>query len=219
MQIHAEFTADDRITLEISGRGMIIRYESFRQLGKVNYSVKGYEPFFEGEWLPIARFDNRKGTAQREVVRPTPMAYSALGLHFKDQWGTLTPVELFEKALEDIAENWETYRSNYDGALPAVSEDKRKQAAFNIKLLRPTLLLLVTDENTRKIMTEGMSFTPMPRENDWLLEQNTLAISKIYKKALRGELTFRQIGDHRLITHAPHEIALADIPAPSTLDF
>jgi hypothetical protein len=222
MQVHAEFTGDDRITLDVGGRGLIIRYETYRQLGKVNYSVKGYEPFFEGEWLPIARFDNRKGYAQREVVRPTPMAYSALGLHFKDNWGNLKPEELFEKAIADIVANWEGYRSNYDGSLPPITDDRRKQAEENLKLLHPALLLLIRDENARRAIPDGMSFTPSPKHNDWLLEQNTLAIARIYKKAIRGELTFKMIGDLRIITHEPHVIEQADIPqvpgVPNLLD-
>jgi hypothetical protein len=212
MQVHAEFTGDDRITLDVGSRGIIIRYETYRQLGKVNYSVKGYEPFFEGEWLPIARYDTRKGYAQREVVRPT-LAYSALGLSFKENWGDLKAEELFEKAITEIAAHWEGFRSNYDSALPVVTDERRKAADENLKLLHPALLLLIRDENARKGIPEGMNFTPSPKHNDWLLEQNTLAMARIAKKAIRGELTFRMIGDLRIITHDPHPVEAADAPA------
>lgn len=205
MLVHAEFTADDRVSLEIGARGIIIRYETYRQLGKVNYSVKGYEPFFEGEWLPIARYDNRKGYAQREVVRPM-LTYSAIGLQFKDNWGNLSALDLFDKALNDIADHWQGYRSNYDDKLPPVDGDKEKQAKLNLALLKPILADFVADAASRTQVTMGQSIIPMPKDNDWLLEANSKAIGRIDKKALRGELRPQLVGPHRVLTHEPHPV-------------
>lgn len=209
MLVHAEFTTDDRVSLEIGARGLILRYETYRQLERVNYSVKGYEPFFEGEWLPIARYDNRKGYAQREVVRPM-MTYSAIGLQFKDNWGNLTAAELFDKALTDIADHWEGYRRNYDDKLPAVDEAKAKQAQLNLALIGPILALFVADEASRSQVTVGQSIIPMPKDNDWLLEANSKAIGRIDKKALRGELRPQLIGSFRVLTHEPPPAEEAD---------
>lgn len=190
-----EFTADDRLLLELRPPGIRLRYDTYRASKKVNYNVQGYDPFFEGEWLSIVRYDNLRGTALREIIRPTTITQSPFGLRVKDDWGPMGSDALLEKAVLDIREHWDAWRLNYDSSLPAVLMDRKTVAQRNLDLALPLL------KSWLKAPWQGEPWVPAPGQDAWLLEQNSNAMNRIDKKAVRGEVVVGEREGLQLLTH------------------
>ena len=104
---YVEFTGDDRIKFESKTagnkiKGLRIKYQTSIKTAKVNYSIVGVEPFFEYEWVTVVKYDNLKGEAIKDLMRPTPVAFSPHGLHIKESWGMLDNSAFLEKVMSDI---------------------------------------------------------------------------------------------------------------------
>lgn len=190
-----EFTGDDRLMIELRPDGIRLRYDTYRPSKKVNYAVQGYDPFFEGEWLLIVRFDNLKGKAFREIVRPTAITQSPFGLRVKDDWGQLTSEALLEKTVTDLKTHWDAWRLNYDESLPPVSQERKLVAERNLTLAFPLL------QSWIQTPWQGEAWVPAPSTDAWLLEQNSNAMNRIDKKAVRGEVVLGERDGLQLLTH------------------
>lgn len=190
-----EFTGDDRLSVETRPTGIRVRYETYRPSKKVNYSAQGYDPFFEGEWLLIVRYDNLKGTALREIVRPTTITQSPFGLRVKDDWGPLSKEALLERAFADVQTHWSDWRLNYDATLPPLTQERKLAAERNLTLAWPLLRSWLTSP------WQGEAWVPAPANDAWLLEQNSNAMNRIDKKATRGEVVLGERDGLQLLTH------------------
>ena len=62
---------------------------------------------YNGEWVPIVRYDTHHGFAHRDVLYP-----------FREPMKTEMPVRDFNEgltfAIHDLSTNWETYRRRYE---------------------------------------------------------------------------------------------------------
>lgn len=62
---------------------------------------------FNGDWVPVVRYDTHHGFAHRDVLHP-----------FREPTKTEMPVRDFNEgltfAIHDLTANWETYRRRYE---------------------------------------------------------------------------------------------------------
>lgn len=205
-----EFTANDRITFEVKMvdttiTGLRVKYEGYQKTGKVVTDIKGFEPFPEGEWVTIIRYDNFKGDALKDIQKPTPVTFSPFGFHMKDNWGRLDTLTFFNKIEKSVKTEWLSSRNNYGANLVSppdeivVIANKNIPRCFNLaKYFLENLEILLK-------VRENQTFIPVPKEgeDEYLLEQNSLFANRLDKKALRGDVNLIEIGQHRVLTYVP----------------
>lgn len=208
---YIEFTGDDRIRFEpkVSNnriRGLRIKYQTSIKTTKVNYSTVGVEPFFEYEWVNIVKYDNLKGEAIKDLTRPTPVSFSPHGLHIKESWGELNNQAFVEKTINDI-KSWVDLRIKYDSNLAEISSERKVIGDKNILRSIPTIRFLF-HENTNSTEALNKIYTnqvlipiPNPEEDDWILEQNSIAANRIEKRAHMGDPDIITISNVRFLTY------------------
>jgi hypothetical protein len=209
---YIEFTGDDRIRIEPKSRnnqlqGLRIKYQSARKTSKVNYSVKGFEPFFEYEWLTIVKYENLKGNATKDLMRPTPVTFSPHGLHVKESWGTLDNKSFISKVFEDM-KYWVENRTKYGENLEIINKERKEIGDKNLLRVYKFVKFLF-DENNRESKVaydticpnQTLVPIPQPEEDDWLLEQNSIAFNRIEKRAYKGDPDIINIGPFRVLTY------------------
>lgn len=209
---YIEFTGDDRIRFEPKVKnnqlqGLRIKYQTSRKTSKVNYSVTGFEPFFEYEWLTIVKYENLKGTATKDLMRPTPVTFSPHGLHVKESWGSLDNKTFILKFLEDM-KYWSENRTKYGENLPVVNSERKEIADKNLLRISKFVKFLFDENNTESRMSYSLIYpnqtlVPIPEagEDDWMLEQNSIALNRIEKRATKGDPDIVNIGPFKVLTY------------------
>lgn len=212
LYFYIEFTGDDRIKFEpkiVSGeiKGYRIKYQVGKKTEKVNYSVAGFEPFFNYEWLTVVKYENLKGEAIKDFMRPTPVTFSPHGLHVKESWGVIDNHQFLAKVMLDM-KNWVETRTKYDVAFSNVSDAHKEIGADNMQRVVQMVNFLFNTSSEDSIIAlnsiyPGQTLIPIPRpeENDWILEQNSIAANRIEKRAFRGDPDIVIYGNFRVLTY------------------
>lgn len=212
LHFYIEFTAEDRIRFEpklIGGnmKGLRIKYQVAKKLEKVNYSMTGFDPFFEYEWNTIVKYENLKGEALKDLMRPTAVTYSPHGLHVKESWGMIDDNQFINKVMLDM-KNWVENRSKYDSALGIVSDESKEIGANNMMRVVRFVNFLFNFSNPQSVESfnriyNGQSLIPIPNpeEDEWMLEQNSISAHRIEKMAHRGDPDILTYGPFRVLTY------------------
>jgi hypothetical protein len=207
-----EFTAEDRIKFEpkiINGdfKGLRAKYQSAKKLDKVNYSVVGFDPFFEYEWLTVVKYDNMKGDAVKDLLRPTPVTFSPLGLHVKESWGRLDNRQFVARIMEDL-KGWVDLRIKANETLAPVDTDRNTIGERNLVRAAKLVNFLFDFQNPESIeafnkIYEGQTLIPIPEpeEDDWILEENSVGANRIEKRAHRGDPDILSYGPFKVLSY------------------
>lgn len=207
-----EFTVDDRIRFEPKSKngellGLRVKYQTARKTEKVNYSVTGFEPFFEYEWFTIVKYENLKGDAVKDLMRPTPVSFSPHGLHVKESWGFLSNHDFANKIMEDM-KNWIQNRTKYDETLPYVDSERVETGDKNLIRTSKFVNFLFDFRNNEAVRAMNSIFNnqtliliPDPQEDDWILEQNSIGANRIDKRAHKGDPDIISMGPFKLLTY------------------
>jgi hypothetical protein len=209
---YLDFTPEDRIKFEpkINNgefRGLRIKYQSAKKLDKVNYSTVGFDPFFEWDWLTIVKYENMKGEAIKDLMRPSLVSYSPHGLHVKENWGKLDNLQFIAKVIDDL-KNFVDHRIKYDETLSVVDADRKTIADRNlvrVGKLANFIFDLSKPESVEAFnnIYEGQTLVsvPEPEEDDWILEENSIGANRVEKRAHRGPPDFLYYGPFRVLTY------------------
>lgn len=212
LHFYIEFTPEDRIRFEPklnngTMRGLRIKYQVAKKTDKVNYSTTGFEPFFEYDWLTVVKYENLKGEAIKDLLRPTLVTLSPHGLHLKESWGVLDDQSFINKVLADL-KGWVEHRSKYDSALGNVSDDYKEIGSSNMVRVIKLVNFLFNFSNPESVenfnrIYKGQSLIPipMPEEDEWILEQNSISAHRIEKMAHRGDPDILTYGSTRVLTY------------------
>lgn len=212
LHFYVEFTGEDRIRFEpklINGtmRGLRIKYQVAKKLDKVNYSMTGFDPFFEYEWNTIVKYENLKGEALKDLMRPTPVTFSPHGLHVKENWGILDDTPFIHKVMVDM-KRWQENRIKYDSALAVKNEEMKEIGTTNMIRVIELINYIFDFSNPGSIESfnriySGQSLIPIPNpgEDEWMLEQNSIAAHRVEKIAHRGEPDILNYGKYRVLTY------------------
>ncbi len=212
LAFNIEFTGDDRIRFEPKIRnndflGIRVKYQTAKKLEKVNYSITGFEPFFEYEWLTVVKYENLKGDAVKDLMKPTPVSFSPHGLHVKESWGKMDNQAFIKKIMEDM-KRWIEFRIKYDETLPPI--DSERQHIGDSTLARSTNFInFIFDFKNHDAVAAfnniyiGQTLIPIPEpeEDDWILEQNSVAANRIEKRAHKGDPDILQFGPFKALTY------------------
>jgi len=219
-----DFTADDRIKIEPRFKGNVlsklrIKYQTAIKTDKVTYTFKGIEPFFEYEWLTVVKYDNFKGEALKDLMKPTPVTFSPLGIHVKENWGRIDSIQLLNKVMQELKTIWTDLRVKYDSALSPIDKDREYIAKGNLNKIHELLLYLLSGKpeamNSLDSLYEEqiLIYMPRPEEDDFLLEQNSIGANRIERMAYRGHPLEIKLGNFKIITYQnPLE---RGVPAPN----
>jgi len=82
------------------------RHEHTVEKGRITGFVFQYEILFEGNWLPIIRYDTSHGYAHKDLINPD-------GSKEKIFMGVTSLNEALALADMDINENWERYKERF----------------------------------------------------------------------------------------------------------
>ncbi|MBC7474002.1 MAG: hypothetical protein H7263_06890 [Candidatus Sericytochromatia bacterium] len=209
---YIEFTGDDRLRIEpkmINNqlKSFRIKYQAAKKTDKVNYSVEGFEPFFEYEWLTIVKYDNLKGESIKDFMRPTPVTFSPHGLHVKESWGMIDNMQFLNNVMIDM-KYWVETRTKYDLVMGNIS-DQQKEVGNN-NMLRTVKLVnflfnfsSIESVNAFNNIYTGQTLIPipLPEEDDWTLEQNSIAANRIEKRAIKGDPDILVYGAFRALSY------------------
>ncbi len=211
LHFYVEFTAEDRLRFEpklIGGkmRGIRVKYQVAKKLEKVNYSMTGYDPFFEYEWNTIVKYENIKGEALKDLLRPTLVNYSPHGLHVKESWGVLDDNQFITKVMLDV-KNWKENRIKYDSNLAIKNDETIEIGTKNIIRVTEFVNYIFnfsspdSVESFNKIYA-GQSLIPIPDpgEDEWMLEQNSISAHRVEKVAHRGDPDILSYGKFKTLT-------------------
>lgn len=204
-----EITGEDRITIEnrIQNNQLIalrIKRQIYQRTDRVITDIKGFEPFNTGEWMTLVKYDNWKGEAIKDALRPTPASFSPLGIHVKENWGFLDPFTLLDKVFEDLKANWQKDYVNY-GTLPALAQERIEHFNRNLPFVADLARYILHDRTILEQLANEQAIMPMPQpgQDDWLIDENAKAMNRIEKLALRGRLSIEHLGTRQIITHKP----------------
>lgn len=204
-----EITGDDRLSVETRLQGnqlnaLRIKRQIYQRTDRVITDIKGFEPFNTGEWLTLVKYDNWKGEAIKDALRPTPASFSPLGIHVKENWGFLDPYALLDKVLSDLKVNWQKDYINY-GGLPALPEERIQHFERNLVFVSDLLTYIIHDRTILERLKPEQGIMPMPPagQDDWIIDMNTQAMTRVEKLALRGRLNVEDLGTRQIITHRP----------------
>src|SRR5690606_21440445 len=164
--------------------------------------------FFEYDWLTVVKYDNLKGDALKDLMKPTPVTFSPHGLHVKESWGRLNNMELLKRVIENLQKNWQEDRYKYDEKLPPVDENKIYAAENNLPRVGKLLEFLFHTNNPqglqelKKIYFEQIIIpVPEPGEDEYLLELNSVSANRVEKRAIFGDPDFIYIGPVKVLTY------------------
>lgn len=204
-----EITGDDRlaITTRIQNNQLTairIKRQIYQRSDRVVTDIKGFEPFNVGEWLTLVKYDNWKGEAVKDALRPTPASFSPLGIHVKENWGFLDAYSLLDKVFEDLKDKWEVDYINY-GGLPTMEAKRMDHFQRNLPFVARLIAYVLNDRTVLDQLREEQAIMPMPQpgQDDWLIEVNAEAMNRVEKVALRGRLSIENLGTEQIITHHP----------------
>lgn len=212
LHFYIDFTGEDRLRFEpklANGtmRGLRIKYQVAKKTDKVNYSMTGFDPFFEYEWNTIVKYENVKGEALKDLMRPTPVTFSPHGLHVKESWGILDDTQFIKKVMLDM-KNWQENRIKYDSALAVNNPETTEIGAFNMVKAIELIQFLFNFSSAESVESfnkiyPGQSLIPMPMpgENEWMLEQNSIIAHRTEKIAHRGDPDFITFGKTKVLTY------------------
>lgn len=206
---HIEITGEDRLAVEtrIQNNQLIalrIKRQIYQRTDRVVTDIKGFEPFNTGEWMTLVKYDNWKGEAIKDALRPTPASFSPLGIHVKENWGFLDPFTLLDKVFEDLKTNWQKDYINY-GTLPALDPGRVEHFQRNLPFVADLARYIMHDRTVLEQIGNEQSIMPMPHpgQDDWLIDENAKAMNRIEKLALRGRLSVETLGTRQIVTHRP----------------
>lgn len=206
---YLEITGDDRISImpRIQNNQLSafrIKRQIYQRTDRVITDIKGFEPFNVGEWLTLVKYDNWKGEAVKDALRPTPASFSPLGIHVKENWGYLDPFALLDKVFMDLKEHWQKDYINYSG-LPDMSATRIDHFQRNLPFVADLARYIVHDRTIMDQLREEQGLMPMPQpgQDDWLIEENATAMNRVEKIALRGRMSIEELGTQQIITHHP----------------
>ncbi len=206
---YVEITGEDRLAIEsrIQNNQLIalrIKRQIYQRTDRVITDIKGFEPFNVGEWLTLVKYDNWKGEAIKDALRPTPASFSPLGIHVKENWGFLDPFALLDKVFEDLKVNWEKDYINY-GTLPQLPPTRVEHFQRNLVFVSDLVRYVIHDRSILEKLAQDQAIMPLPQpgQDDWLIEENATAMNRIEKIALRGRLSIEMLGTRQIITHRP----------------
>lgn len=206
---YVEITGEDRLSIEtrIQNNQLIalrIKRQIYQRTDRVITDVKGFEPFNVGEWLTLVKFDNWKGEAVKDALRPTPASFSPLGIHVKENWGFLDPFALLDKVFADLKNNWQKDYINY-GTLVPLTTTRSEHFQRNLVFVSDLVRYIVHDRSIMEKLAQDQAIMPLPQpgQDDWLIEENANAMNRIEKLALRGRLSVESLGTRQIITHRP----------------
>lgn len=204
-----EITGEDRLSIESRIQNnqlnaLRIKRQIYQRTDRVITDIKGFEPFTTGEWLTLVKYDNWKGEAVKDALRPTPASFSPLGIHVKENWGFLDPFALLDRTFEDLKQNWQKDYINY-GTLPALAPTRIEHFQRNLLFAADLARYIVHDRSILEKLSPDQAIMPMPQpgQDDWLIEENANAMNRIEKLALRGRLSVETLGTRQIITHRP----------------
>ncbi|HEY9842850.1 MAG: hypothetical protein ACAI44_39935 [Candidatus Sericytochromatia bacterium] len=206
---YVEITGEDRLAIEtrIQNNQLIAvrcKRQIYQRTDRVVTDIKGFEPFNTGEWMTLVKYDNWKGEAIKDALRPTPASFSPLGIHVKENWGFLDPFTLLDKIFEDLKQNWQKDYITY-GTLPPLAENRSEHFRRNLPFVADLTRYILHDRTILEQLAPEQAIMPMPRpgQDDWLIEENAQAMNRIEKLALRGRLSVENLGTREIITHRP----------------
>ena len=85
-----------------------LRVHFITEFGKVlAIIVIQYEAYIDGKWRPIVRFDEAHGFFHRDIMHPSGTQEKTA--HSSSDKGLALP-----EAIEEIKENWQTYREEFE---------------------------------------------------------------------------------------------------------
>lgn len=204
-----EITGDDRLSFEIrllnnQLSALRIKRQIYQRTDRVITDIKGFDPFNVGEWMTLVKYDNWKGEAIKDALRPAPANFSPLGIHVKENWGFLDVYSLLDKTFEDLAQHWQKDYINY-GTLPVLSPSRIQHFQRDFPFVTELARYIIHDRSILDMLRDEQAIMPMPKQglDDWLIEENTNAMNRTEKVALRGRLSIEQMGTHQIITHHP----------------
>jgi len=204
-----EITGDDRLSFEVrilnnQLSALRIKRQIYRRTDRVVTDIKGFDPFNVGEWMTLVKYENWKGEALKDALRPAPANFSPLGIHVKENWGFLDVYTLLDKTFEDLQQNWQKDYINY-GGLPALPSNRVEHFQRDLPFVAELARYIVHDRSILEMLAHEQTIMPLPKVglDDWLIEENTLAMNRTEKVALRGRLSIEQLGTHQMITHRP----------------
>ncbi|MGV3526091.1 MAG: hypothetical protein ACO1RX_17865 [Candidatus Sericytochromatia bacterium] len=207
--IYLDITGDDRLALEARIQGnqlnaLRLKRQIYQRTSRVVTDIKGFEPFNTGEWMTLVKYDNWRGEAVKDALRPTPASFSPLGIHVKEQWGYLDPFALLERVFEDLKSHWQKDYINY-GTLPGMAPSRVQHFERNLPFVADLARYIVHDRTILDQVRPDSSVMPLPLpgQDDWLIEENTTAMNRTEKVALRGRLSIEKLGTRQIITHRP----------------
>lgn len=207
--IYLDITGDDRLALEARIQGnqlnaLRLKRQIYQRTSRVVTDIKGFEPFNTGEWMTLVKYDNWRGEAVKDALRPTPASFSPLGIHVKEQWGYLDPFALLERVFEDLKSHWQKDYINY-GTLPGMAPSRIQHFERNLPFVADLARYMVHDRTILDQVRPDSSVMPLPLpgQDDWLIEENTTAMNRTEKVALRGRLSIEKLGTRQIITHRP----------------
>ncbi len=206
---YLEITGDDRLSImpRIQNNQLSafrIKRQVYQRTDRVVTDIKGFEPFNIGEWLTLVKYDNWKGEAVKDSLRPTPASFSPLGIHVKENWGYLDPFALLDKVFLDLKSHWQKDYINY-GGLPEMSATRIDHFERNLSFVADLARYIVHDRTIMDQLREEQALMPMPQpgQDDWLIEENATVMNRVEKIALRGRLSIEDLGTQQIITHHP----------------
>lgn len=206
---YIEITGDDRLSFETRIQNnqlnaLRIKRQIFERTDRVITDIKGFDPFNTGNWVTLVKYDNWKGEAVKDALKPTPVSFSPIGMHLKENWGFLDPFALVEAVINDIKEKGHKDYINY-GTLPPMSETRMAHFERNLVFVADLIRYIIHDRTILEQLNAEQSIMPMPQpgQDDWLIEENTNAMNRVEKLALRGRLSIEYLGNRQIITHRP----------------
>lgn len=86
------------------------RYYHYSQRGRIIRFLVQYEAFIDEKWHPIIRYDTAHGRPHKDILHPD-------GSQEKVEFYGYNREEVLSMGVEDIKENWRTYRKIYEREL------------------------------------------------------------------------------------------------------
>jgi hypothetical protein len=204
-----EITGDDRLSFELrilnnQLSALRVKRQIYQKTDRVITDIKGFDPFNVGEWMTLVKYDNWKGESIKDALRPAPATFSPLGIHVKENWGFLDVYHLLDKLFADLQQNWQKDYINY-GGLPTLPPSRVEHFQRNLPFVSELAQYIIHDRSILELLKPEQSIMPLPKQglDDWLIEENTNAMNRTEKVALRGRLSIETLGTHQIITHRP----------------
>lgn len=188
---YIEFTQDDRLRLELAlADGQIVqvraRYEMWIRNGRIITDRPPWEPFADGRWHLLVRYNLAKGDAIMELTHVGLNPKSPHGVKVVTRWGKKGSHDFIQRVCQDLLENWNAYRSTYAGAAAKINHpDGIHLAEGNLGLASRFLAELVAQPQLIMAIPDEATIVFQPNDDPWLQDQNRIFVSRVEKVALR----------------------------------